>query len=176
MRGKILYIDLVKNSNVVSKLNENAFEISIFGKLGLGKMRNLDVKTQILVFKEFGVLKDKKSAPQGPKPEIWFRFWIFGPENWFSKILNQFFLFLSILISRPKNLKSAMSKTPTSTFSLQNSNFRFKFFFYRNPKFRIRFALRRPLPTWEVDTPNRKLPSLTLHKASKQCATSAWRI
>ena len=31
-----------------------------------------------------------------------------------------------------------MSKTPKSTFSLQSSRFRFKFFFYRNPKFRIR--------------------------------------
>ena len=51
------------------------------------------------------------------------------------KIQNRFFLFLSNLASRPKNLKSAMPKTPKPTFSFQNSDFRFKFFFYQNLDF-----------------------------------------
>ena len=50
------------------------FEISIFEKLGFGKMRNWDTKTKILTFKEFGFAKSKKSAPKNQKLDYDFDF------------------------------------------------------------------------------------------------------
>ena len=107
------------------------FGISIFDKFGFGKMKNRDTKIwnsiSILNFwdrKSKSIPKIWKSAPQ-----IRFRFLILGLEIRFSKFQNRFLQFLSNLNLRPSNLKSATSKTPKSTFSLQNSYFRFKFFF-----------------------------------------------
>ena len=51
------------------------FEISIFEKIGFGKMRNRDIKTKILIFKEFWFPKNKKSAPQNLKFNSDFEFW-----------------------------------------------------------------------------------------------------
>ena len=50
------------------------FEIPIFEKLGFWKMRNRDIKTKILTFKEFGFRKNKKSAPQNMKFDFDFEF------------------------------------------------------------------------------------------------------
>ena len=52
------------------------FEISIFEKLGSGKMRNRDAKIKILTFEEFGFAKSKKSAPQNLKFDFDFGFLI----------------------------------------------------------------------------------------------------
>ena len=59
------------------------FEISILKKFGFGQMRNWDTKTKILIFKEFGFAKSKKSAPQNPKFDYDFDFLVpkFNFEN-----------------------------------------------------------------------------------------------
>ena len=51
------------------------FEISIFEKLGFGKIRNRDTKTKISIFKEFEFAKSKKSARQKLKFGVDFEFW-----------------------------------------------------------------------------------------------------
>ena len=99
------------------------FEISIFEKLGFGKMRNWHLTLL------------KKLQNRHLKTWNWIAILNFGAGNLIFKIQNRFLQFLSNLVSGPKNLKSAMSKTPKSTFSLQNSHFRFKFFFDQNLDF-----------------------------------------
>ena len=60
-------------------------EISIFEKLGFGKMRNRDTKTKILTFKEFGSAKSIKSAPQNQKLDDDFDF--LGPKFNFENFI-----------------------------------------------------------------------------------------
>ena len=99
------------------------FGISAFGNLWCGKMRK-------------SLLTASKKCKIGiSKFEIRFRFWILLSGNWFLKFENRFHQFLSNIISRPQNSNSARSKTPKSTFSHQNSHFRFKFFFDQNLDF-----------------------------------------
>ena len=50
------------------------FEISIFQRLGFGKMRNRDIKTKIWTSKELGVPKNEKSGPQNLKFDFDFEF------------------------------------------------------------------------------------------------------
>ena len=119
----------------------------ILGKLGFGKLRNRNTKTwnsiSICSFWDGNSKSIPKIQNSGfnkweigtSKREIWFRFWILMPQIWFSKFQNRFLQFLSNFDLGPKNLKSAMSKTPKSSFSLQNSYFRFKFFFDQNLDF-----------------------------------------
>ena len=55
------------------------FEISIsFEKFSFEKMRNRDTKTKMLIFKEFGFAKSKKSVPQNQKLDYDFDF--LGPK------------------------------------------------------------------------------------------------
>ena len=89
-------------------------KFSFLKNLGFRKVRNRDLKIcNSFCFSFFGT----------SKPKIRFRFWILGPWIRFRKFENRFLQFLSNLISRHQNLKSATSKTPKSWFSLQNSNF-----------------------------------------------------
>ena len=99
---------------------EIRFRVVVFGI----EIQNLFQKFKILVS------KNEKSGPQNLNFD--FGFSILVPEIWFSKFQNRFPSFLANLVSRPKNLKSAMSKTPNASFSLPNSYFRFKFFFDQN--------------------------------------------
>ena len=100
-------------------------------------------KFEISIFENFGFRKITKWAHQHlekykictSKPEIRLRFWIWLSGKWFRNFENRFLQFLSNIISRPSNLKSATSKTPKSSFSLQNSYFRWKFFFDQNLDF-----------------------------------------
>ena len=100
-------------------------------------------KFQISILGKFGFQKNTKSASHNfkkirnrhLKTWNWIAIWNFRFKNQFSKIQNRFLQSLSNLASRPKNLKSAMSKTPKSTFSLQNSHIHFKFFFDQNLDF-----------------------------------------
>jgi len=85
---------------------------------------------------DFGKIRFPEKYEIGTsKSEIRCEFDIWDLEIHFQKDQNQFLQFLSNLVPRPKNLKSAMSKTPKSSFPLQNSHFRFKFFFDQNLDF-----------------------------------------
>ena len=53
-------------------------------KFGFGKMRNRDTKTKILIFKEFGFPKNKKSGPQNLKFDLDFE--ILGQEIDFENL------------------------------------------------------------------------------------------
>ena len=99
------------------------FEISIFDKFGFGKMRNWHLTLL------------KKLQNRHLKTLNWIAILNFGAGNLIFKIQNRFLQFLSNLVSGPKNFKSAMPKTSKSSFSLQNSYFRFKFFFDQNLDF-----------------------------------------
>ena len=108
-------------------------------KIGRRNGTRILPKFEISIFQKFRFEKcHPKSKFHTPKPWFRFRIWDLASWNPFSKIQNRFLHFLSNLVSRPKNLKSPSSKTPKYWFSLQHSHFRFKYFFYRNPKFRIR--------------------------------------
>ena len=76
------------------------FQISIFGNLGFGKMRNRDAKTEISIFKEFGFAKSKKSAPQNLKFDFDFEF--FGQKFGFENFKIDFFNSFRISIRDPK--------------------------------------------------------------------------
>ena len=76
------------------------FEISIFEKLGFGKMRNGDTKTKILTFKEFRFPKNEKSAPQNSKLDYDFDF--LGPKFNFEIFKIDFAISYLISIRDPK--------------------------------------------------------------------------
>ena len=98
------------------------FEISVFEKLGFGKIRNWQLTTS----------KNTNSAPQNLKLDCDMEFSI---QKSIFENLKSISPIPSNLVSRPKNLISAMSQTPKSTFSFQKYHFRLKFFFDQNLDF-----------------------------------------
>ena len=116
-------------------------------------------------FKIIGFRENEKLAPQNfekmqnrhLKIWNWITIWNFRLKNQISKIQNRFLKFLINLASRPKNLKSAMSKTPKPSFSFQNSYFPFKFFFDQNLDFVLGSMPRTwcapPIPVMVVTSP-----------------------
>ena len=72
------------------------FEISIFLKFGFQKIRNRDMKTKILTFREFGFPKNKKSGPQNLKFDFDFEFWDLKFDFQNSKIVFSNFCRISI--------------------------------------------------------------------------------
>ena len=134
MRGKILVyrpfkIEILgRNWMKMQKSTLPKFEISFFEKLGFGKMRNRDIKTKILTFKEFGFPKNEKSGHQNSKLDYDFDFLA---QNSISKISKSASLFrIEFRFETPKFEFAVVENHKILIFA---SNF--KFFFDQNLDF-----------------------------------------
>ena len=123
-----------------NRLCQNLKLISIFEKFGFEKMRNRDIKTKILIFKEFGFPKNKKSGPQILK----FDFGFLGQEIGFENLKIVFSNSFRISIWDLK-IWNRQHRKP------QNLDFRFKIQIFLRPKSWFCIRSRARYPTWWPD-------------------------
>ena len=131
MRWKFCLIKFLgKNWNRENtKFDSCKFKISIFQKLGFGKIRNQYAKTRMLICEEFQISKNKKSAPQNPKFNCDLDF--LGPEFNFEKFSTSTSLVpLGFRFETPKSDFSVVENLQIYPFTSK-----FKFLFDRNLDF-----------------------------------------